>query len=121
VTRYDFTENRFKGWFVGGAQRWESKSVIGYYGKVSGFNGAQMDVSDTTRPIYDSANYYTDLFVGYQRKIWNNKVGLKVQLNVDNVLENGSLMPVAVNYDGSPYAFRIVDPRRFILSAAFDF
>ena len=55
------------------------------------------------------------------RKIWSNKVGLKVQLNVDNVLENGSLMPVAVNYDGSPYAFRIVDPRRFILSAAFDF
>ena len=43
-----------------------------------------------------------------------------MQLNVNNVFENGHLQPVAVNPDGTPWAFRIVDPRQFILSVKFD-
>ncbi len=121
LTSYNFTEGRLKGWFVGGSERWESKSIIGYYGKASGANGTQLDVSDTTRPIYDSANFYTDLWVGYTRKILNDKVRMKLQLNCANAFENGGLQVVSVNYDGSPYAFRIVDPRQFSLTASFDF
>ena len=121
LTTYNFTEGRLQGFFVGAAQRWEDKSVIGYYGKSSGANGTQIDISDTTRPIYDSANHYTDLWVGYKRRIMSDKVGMTVRLNVANVFENGGLQTVGVNYDGSPYAFRIVDPRQFILTTSFDF
>ena len=44
----------------------------------------------------------------------------RLQLNVTNVLEDGRLQAVAVNPDGAPWAFRIVDPRQFILTATFD-
>lgn len=121
LTNYTFTEGKLKGFAVGGSERWEDKSIIGYYGKASGANGTQLDVSDTNRPIYDSGNFYTDLWVSYTTKVFSDKVRMKVQLNVANVFENGGLQVVSVNYDGSPYAFRIVDPRQFSLTASFDF
>ncbi|HEY8995643.1 MAG TPA: hypothetical protein VIM71_13325, partial [Lacunisphaera sp.] len=125
LTSYKFTEGRLKGFSVGGSERWEDKAVIGYYGKASGvnrFNGAPvLDFSDVTRPIYDGAHYYTDLWISYRRPILNDKVQMKIQLNVNNAFESGGLRPVAVNYDASPYSFRIVDPRQFVLTATFDF
>ncbi len=122
-TGYDFTSGRLKGWGVGGAQRWESKSVIGYYGKKAKTtaNLNLLDSADVTKPIYDSSNSYTDLFVNYKRKIWHDRVGLIVQLNVENVFEDGHLQVVAVNYDGSPYGYRIIDSRKFTLTTTFDF
>jgi hypothetical protein len=36
------------------------------------------------------------------------------------VFENGRLQPVAANPDGSIYAWRIVDPRKFIFTVGFD-
>ncbi|WP_083767646.1 TonB-dependent receptor plug domain-containing protein [Opitutus terrae] len=123
LTSYSFDNDRFRGWFVGGSQRWEDRSVIGYYGKSSGANATPgyLDLSDISRPIYDSANWYTDVWVGYQRKIMNGKVGMKLQLNVYDIFESGGLQVTQVNYDGSPYAFRIKDPRQFVLTATFDF
>lgn len=123
-TGYDFDSGKLKGWGVGGAVRWESKSVIGYFGKSSHGNAANpnlIDISDVTRPVYDTPNTYVDLFVNYKRKLWNNKVGLTVQLNVENLFEDGHLQTVAVNYDGSPYGYRIIDSRKFTLTTTFDF
>lgn len=125
LSTYTFDEGRFKGFSVGGNLRWEDKAVIGYYGRASGinrYNGeAVLDYSDTSRPIYDSANYYTDLWISYRRMIFSDKVGMKLQLNVNNALEGGELRTVGVNLDGSPYQYRIIDPRQFILTATFDF
>lgn len=121
LTSYAFTEGALRGFTVGGSQRWEDKAVIGYYGKASGANGTLLDVSDVNRPVYDSANFYTDLWIAYRRPIWDGKVNMKLQLNVSDVFESGGLRPVAVNYDGSPYAFRIIDPRQFVFTATFDF
>lgn len=125
LTNYSFTEGRLKGWSVGGNERWEDKAVIGYYGKSSGlnlYNGLPvMDSADVTRPIYDDAQFYTDVWVSYRFPIWNKKVQCKLQLNVANVFESGSLRPVAANYDGTPYSFRIIDPRQYTLTASFDF
>jgi hypothetical protein len=39
-----------------------------------------------------------------------------VQLNVQNVFENGHLQAVGVRTDGTPWAFRIIDPRLFQLT-----
>lgn len=124
LTNYVFENDRLKGWSVGGSQRWEDKAVIGYLGKSSGANLTNplfMDVSDVTKPVYDSDNWYTDLWVSYSRKVFNGKVGMKIQLNVNDVFENGGLKATAVNYDGSPYSFRIVDPRTYVLTTTFDF
>jgi hypothetical protein len=121
LTSYSFKEGRLKGVAIGGGQRWESKASIGYYGRASGANGTNLDVSDITRPIYDDGNMYTDLWASYSRRILNDKVAMKIQLNVSNVFENGGLRTVGVNYDGTPYSFRIIDPRQFILTTTFDF
>ena len=123
-TGYDFTSGPLKGFGVGAAESYESKSIIGYIGKSSHGNAANpnlIDISDVTKPVYDRANYYTDLFVNYKTKVWHEKVGMTVQLNVENIFEDGHLQTVAVNYDGTPYAYRIVDSRKFTLTTTFDF
>jgi hypothetical protein len=47
-------------------------------------------------------------------------VRTRVQLNVKDAFESGRLQKVAVNPDGSAFAYRIINPRQFILSMAFD-
>jgi chromosome condensin MukBEF complex kleisin-like MukF subunit len=80
-----------------------------------------ISVVDPTRPVYDNGNYYTDVWIGYTRKILHDKVRMKIQLNVNNATESGKLQPIAVNFDGTPWAFRIIDPRQFVLTTTFEF
>jgi len=47
-------------------------------------------------------------------------VGLTLQLNVRNLQEGGRLQAISAYPNGRPGAFRIVDPRQFILTATFD-
>lgn len=123
LTNYNFSEGRFKGWAIGGSARWESKAAIGFYGKVGNpiNSPTVINLNDVTRPIYDEGNSYVDTWISYSTKIYREKVGLKVQLNINNVTEDGRLMPTQVNFDGSPWAFRIIDPRQYILQATFSF
>ncbi len=123
ITNYEFTEGRLKDFSIGGAVRWESKASIGFLGaapETSGpFQGAVLFL-DNDKPVWDKARFYTDLSAAYRFKLFGDKVRAKVQLNVKNALEGGRLQPIAVNPDGTPYAYRIIDPRQFILSASFD-
>jgi len=123
LTNYRFTEGRFKGWSIGGNERWESRAAIGFRGKVNDPVNAPgvLNFADPSKPIYDSGNYYTDLFIGYQRKIYGDKVGWKIQLNINNATEGGRLLPTAVNFDGTPWSYRIIDPRQFVLTSTFTF
>jgi hypothetical protein len=103
--------------------RWESKASIGYLAgpaETSGpFQGAILFL-DNNRPVYDNARAYFDFNAGYRFRFLGDKVRTKLQLNVRNAFEGGRLQPIAINPDGQPYAYRIVDPRQFILSASFD-
>jgi hypothetical protein len=123
LTNYTFDRGMFRGFGVGGSERWEDKAIIGYYGRSSGNDPRPgfLDLSDVSKPIWSKANYYTDVWVSYTRKVYGGKANLKLQLNVENVLENGKLQVVAVNYDGSPWGYRIIDPRRFVFTATLDF
>ncbi len=114
------TENRFlKNVSAGGALRWEDKAVVGYYGGAPDSDGI-VRTYDASRPITDKARYYIDLNASYNLRMFSDKVHARIQLNVRNIFENGRLQAVAYNPDGSPFAFRIIDPRQFILSANFD-
>jgi hypothetical protein len=106
-----------KRFTVGGALRWEDKAAIGYYGLEQ--LPAIITELDPNRPIYDKARVYVDLFTSYRMKL-SSKVGATLQLNVRNVQENGRLQAISAYPDGTPNAYRIVDPRQFILSATFD-
>jgi hypothetical protein len=119
VTNYEFVEGRFLGWSTGGALRWEDRAIAGYYG-VMDADGI-MRRPDIDRPIYVSSNTDVDLWLAYRTRIFSDRVGLRVQLNVRNVFEDGGLTPVYYNLDGSAAAFRIKDPRQFMLTATFSF
>ena len=103
---------------VGGALRWEDKGAIGFHGVQS--LPAIITQLDVNRPIYDQAHAYIDLNASYRTRLFSNRVGLVLQLNARNVTEGGRLQPIAANPDGSPNAFRIIDPRRYIFTATFE-
>jgi outer membrane receptor protein involved in Fe transport len=124
VTNYSFTEGPLKNFSVGGSVRWEDKASIGFYGAApstlpGAFNGVVLEL-DPNRPIFDKARAYFDMSIGYRFRLFNDKVRTNVQLNVRDIFEDGRLQPVGANPDGSVYAYRIIEPRRFILSASFD-
>ena len=108
---------------IGGSVRWESKAAIGFYGKVGDpvNTPTVINLNDVTRPVYDKGNTYSDIWISYSRRIWDNRIGWKIQLNVNNWTESGRLMPTQVNFDGTPWAYRIIDPRQFILTSTFTF
>lgn len=130
VRRYDFrvsstyqlagiTNNSIlKKFKVGGAVRWEDKGAIGYYGKQS--LPASITELDANRPIYDKAHAYFDATVSYRTKLWADRINTTIQLNVRNIQESGRLQAIGAFPDGTPNAYRIVDPRQFILTASFD-
>ena len=113
------TDNKWlKNVTVGGAFRWEDKAAIGYYG-IADANGIYQSL-DATRPIYDKAHDFVDLFVNYKTKLWHDKVAATFQFNVKNLLYNTHLQPVGAFPDGTISTYRIIDPQQFILSASFD-
>jgi outer membrane receptor protein involved in Fe transport len=123
ITNYDFTEGMLKNVSVGGAVRVESRASIGYLAgpaETSGpYQGAVLFL-DNSKPVWDKARLYTDLTASYRFKLLGDKVRTRAQVNVKNVLEGGRLQPIAINPDGVPYAYRIVDPRQFIFSLSFE-
>ena len=119
ITNYTFTQGRLKNASIGGGFRWEDKAAIGFRGAAPEADGVIRSL-DGNKPIYDKSRYYVDLSAGYNLRLLDNKVRARIQLNVRNVFEKGRLQPIAVNPDGSAYAFRIIDPRMFILTTTFD-
>ena len=113
------TENRFlKHASVGGALRWESQASIGYYGVET--YPAVITRLDPNRPIFDHPRTYVDLNAAYQTRMFKDKVGATFRLNIRNVQESGRLQAIGAFPNGVINSYRIVDPRQFILSAAFD-
>ena len=114
-----FTEQRhIKKIRVGASFNWQDKGAIGYFGKQQ--PPAIVTELDVDRPIWDKARLYVNGFISYRTKLFRDKIGANFNLNVENIGENGRLQPIGAFPDGTPNAYRIVDPQKFILSASFD-
>ena len=122
VTNYKLAGITDQKWLkpldVGGAIRWEDRASIGFFGAAPDADGVVREL-DPNRPRWDKARYYVDFMAGYDLRFFSGKVRTRLQLNVRNLFEDGRLQPIAVNPDGTPWAFRIIDPRQFFLSATF--
>jgi hypothetical protein len=127
LSNYQFSRGVLRNLGVGGAIRWEDKAVIGYRGTMDSrglWTGA-----DPTKPVFDTdlgVNPFWDLthfdfWVSYKLKLWSDRVRTKLQLNVTDAFQDGRLVPVFVNFDGTAAGYRIVDSRRWQLSAKFEF
>mgnify|MGYP001545623054 CR=1 FL=1 len=110
----------FKDTTVGGSIRWEDRGSIGFLGAAPEADGVIRSL-DRTKPVYDSTHTYVDFFVGRRVRLFGDRIGANIQLNVRNAFEGGRLQTVGVNPDGSGYNFRIIDPRQFIATATFEF
>jgi len=119
ITNYTFTEGRLKALSLGGALRWLDKGGIGFLGKPPEADGVVREL-DGSKPVYDKARLAVDLSATYRLRFVRDRVRARVQLNVRNVQEDGRLQAVGVNPNGTRFAYRIIDPRQFILSTTFD-
>jgi hypothetical protein len=103
-----------------------SSTIEGYYGATQAnlLNSAyQVTVDDLTKPIYTPAQLHVDAWLSYGFMLpWDNgKIKCKVQLNCVDLTSNGYILPIAYNFDGTPYTWRIVPPRQWSLTARFSF
>jgi outer membrane receptor protein involved in Fe transport len=107
-----------KRFTLGGALRWEDKGAIGYYG-VQQLPAVITDL-DVNRPVWDRAHLYVDTFASYRTRLFSNRANATFQLNARNLTEGGRLQPISANPDGSASSYRLIDPRKFILTVTFD-
>lgn len=128
LSSYGITKGRLKGLTFGGQYNWQDKAVAGYqslfdpstYARPNAVT-ANVVFPDLTKPIYTPAIDSLDLFASYRRKIFSDKVNMRIQINVRDVLEDGGLQAVVYNQDGSPAQYRIKDPRTWFVTTTFDF
>lgn len=107
-----------KNFTIGGAARWEDKGAIGYFGEQQ--LPAIVTRLDANRPIWDQSHLNIDLFGSYRTRLFAGKYATTFQLNVRSLNESGRLQPIAASPDGTTTAYRLVDPRKFILSVTFE-
>jgi hypothetical protein len=128
VSRYAFTEGWVKGGFVGGGYRWRSKQALAYKAALVDnqfkLPGAPTQVLTPAlnNPIYGDNTAETELFFGYARRFYNNKVNWRVQLNVRNVFDDRDPMGQRANITaGFVTVYAVPEPRSFILTNTFTF
>ena len=136
VTNYTFrTGSRLKGFGVGGGVRFQDRIFLGYLGKANPADPNGSLIADPAHPIMGPTETDFDCWVSYRRRILNEKVMLKVQLNVRNVFSDDELIPIRAqqadvysqypafdHYKSTNYQlFRIAAPRTFQLRATFNF
>lgn len=116
---YSFTEGRLKGANIGGAFRYQDQAAAGYgltTDPISGF-----PVKDVANPYFDEETKFFDLWFGYKRKVFNDKVNWKVQLNIRNLFADNDPLAVQFQPDGSVGRVALPVPRQFSLSNTFTF
>jgi outer membrane receptor protein involved in Fe transport len=126
LTNYAVVSGPLKNLNVGGGLRWQSPTVMGYYGATESnlLNLAgQVAVGDLSKPIYTGAVLHADAWIGYTVKLpWDNgKIKCNIQLNCTDLTSNGYILPIQFNFDGSPAVYRIIPPRQWALTTRFSF
>lgn len=117
ISNYDFREGRLKGWSLGGAARYQSAATLGY----TPVQNPTYISYDLSKPFKDDAQLDFDVWVGYQRRLLRDKVDWRVQLNIANVGVGNELVPVTVQPDGTPAAYRIRPSQQVFLTNTFRF
>ncbi len=119
LANYSFTDGKLKGVNAGAAYRWQDKAAIGFPVYEDPTYGVPF--KDVSQPYFDDGSRFVDFWVGYRRKIWNDKVDWRVQLNVRNAFADTAPDIIQVQPNGTPSRVAIPVPRQFQLSNTFTF
>jgi hypothetical protein len=83
--------------------------------------GEVSDVSfDLANPYMGPAETNIDVWAGYSRKL-SDRIEWQIQLNVRNVGEGESLIPITAQWDGTPAGYRIAPTQTWTLTNTFRF
>ena len=122
---YTFKEGPLKGFKMGGAYRWTEARAIGYGSSILNYLPDEVNVEvpvvDVTKPFFSEDSGKTDVWVGYSRKVFNDKARWNVQLNVRNLFAKSEPLVVQLQPDGTPGRSMIPAHRQFVLSNTLNF
>lgn len=118
ITNYRFSHGVLNGLSLGSTLRWADKSSIGYQG-IKDPDGVVRSF-DYTKPVYDPARMSYDFVVGYNLRLFHDKVRARIQLNCKDAFAKRGLRATAWNPEGYPALFRILDGRQWVLTTTFD-
>ena len=121
ITSYDLKKiAALKGVTVGLNMNLRGKAVNGY--AVDARGGL-----DPTRPYYAPAYAVFGSMLSYQRRIWQNRIGWRLQLNVRNLFDTDTIFPLRavdrLDGTGRPAVavYTLREPRTFQLTNTFSF
>jgi len=128
LTAHDFTEGRLKGWTLGGNFRWRSAPVVGYQ-RVPDSAG-RPGLLSVNNPIMGEESWDFGALIAWRHKL-ARKVNFRVQLNIQNLLNETGPLLTAVDTDTNavygtanaevPVYYTLRRPRNFVLSTTFEF
>lgn len=125
VVRYRFDEGFLRGLNVGANLRWESDKIVSFplvpttY-SFEGLTDMPGFASDVNNPISVSSIMTGGMFASYTRRIFDDRVNWRVQLNYQNAFSETGLRVTKANPDGSP-VYSLAPDRKVQLSTSFDF
>lgn len=120
ITNYTFTEGALRGWNFGGALRWEDEAAIGFPAITDVINGTETLVGlDIDNPYTDGEQVTLDLWAGYARRIWQDRVNWSIQLNVRDVTGEKGFQPINKDSNGQSSVFRIEFGPTWYLTSTF--
>lgn len=123
VTSYTFSrESPFgpalKGWSLGTGIRWQDKVAIGYPYKRNADQSVSLDIA---HPYFGPQDINVDGWVGYGRKLWQNRINWKVRLSATNLIGGTAVIPVTTQPWGETAFARIPPEKRWYLTNTFEF
>lgn len=116
ITNYSWDDGTLKGLNVGGGYRWQDKVVIGY--PLISVDGAT--TYDLDNAYHGPSTGNIDLWVGYGKAI-TDKIDWRIQLNIRNVGEGDSLIPISTQPDGTIAGVRIAPAQVWSITNTFTF
>ncbi len=106
--RYQFQSDALRGWSLGAGTRYRGGRVLGFTTDLEAVRAPKL--------------FQVDASLGYRRPIWNKRVEMRLQLNVQNVFDNHDLIWSRI--DPVTFAkndYTLYTPRRFSLTGSFSF
>lgn len=117
IANYTFRDGRMKGFAVGGSARWREARAIGY-----GTTTADgITVTNIDDPHFGPATENVGLHASFRKKIFDDSIDWRIQLNIRNVVGDADVIPIRSNPDGSNASFRVGRAREFQLTNSFKF
>ncbi len=118
VVNYDFQEGFLQGFGTGFSVRYQSRVAIGFPIAPDADGIPKPDIEN---PFYGPSDINWGFRFSYRKRIWDNKVNWRLQLNLSNVFsDERDLIPVRVNDVGTIAQSRTSAPKGWVLSSRFD-